>query len=115
MKTTALLRRLAFGRAARRIVALGFVGATFLGCRTTGSTPGTPATAAVQEGAFVPLPPIEREVGPEVDEVVATPAPDAQLGPKTWKQKFADFCTPKPPPKSRSNRVYESDNVPYSD
>jgi hypothetical protein len=62
--------------------------------------------------ALVPLPPIEREVGPDGSEIVVTPPADGEAAPRTWSQKIAAFCTPKPPPKSNSNRIYESDNVP---
>lgn len=84
------------------VVVLGLFGAAALGCRSGGAT-------------YMPLPPIEREVDSEGREVLVLPSPDAAAAPKSWTRKFADFCTPKPPPKSASNRVYESDSVPYSD
>lgn len=92
------------------VVMLGLVGAAALGCRSGGAT-----NVASTDAPFTPLPPIEREVDSEGREVVVLPSPDAPAAPKSWSRRFADFCTPKPPPKSASNRVYESDSVPYTD
>ncbi|MCE9604591.1 MAG: hypothetical protein K8U03_06755 [Planctomycetia bacterium] len=90
-----------------RFAALGCVCVAFLGCKAS-----APTAVATPPSAFVPLPPIEREVGPG-GEVV--PTPQAQPTSRSWMQKVSDFCTPKPAPKSVKNRVYESDNVPYTD
>jgi hypothetical protein len=113
MKTT--FRRIAdasptSGFVVAGLVVAGFLGTASLGCRSGGAT-----SVASAEPTFTPLPPIEREVAPDGSEVVVAPPPDTQAAPKSWTRKFADFCTPKPPPKSASNRVYESDNVPYTD
>jgi hypothetical protein len=108
MNTT--LRRLSCAPTIAGLIVIGVVGAASLGCRSGGAT-----SVASADPALVPLPPIEREVGPDGREVAVALASDEPQQPKSWKRKFADFCTPKPPPKSAANRVYESDSVPYGD
>lgn len=86
------------------------------GCKT-----GAPAAMVGTDPSIVPLPSIEREVLPDGSEIVVAPPADtttptdAAAAPRTWSQKFAAFCDPKPPKRSNSNRVYESDNIPYTD
>lgn len=96
-------------RTIRSSIAFGCLGLALVGCRASAPTSTTPLAAGM-----VPLPPIEREVGPDGSEIVVTPSPDAPAAPRSWMRKVGDFCTPKPPPKSDSDRAYESDNVPYS-
>jgi hypothetical protein len=91
-------------------LAVCLLGLALGGCKT-----GAPANTAAVDPAIVPLPSIEREIGPDGSEIVVAPPADGAAVPRTWSQKIMAFCTPKPPPKSHSNRVYESDNVPYSD
>lgn len=100
--------------------AVCLLGLVLSGCKTgapatSATANSTPAGTVVVDPAITPLPPIDREIGPDGSEIVVAPPADGEAAPRTWSQKIAAFCTPKPPPKSRSNRVYESDNIPYTD
>lgn len=93
----------------RLFIAAGIVGLMLGGCKS-----GAQSTSVAGNPSILPLPPIEREVLPDGSEVVAAPPADGETAPRKWTRRFTDFCTPKPPPKCQSDRVYESDNVPYS-
>lgn len=94
----------------QRIFAACLLGLTLGGCKTGAPTPAVPADPAI-----VPLPSIDREIGPDGREIVVASPAGGEAAPRTWSQKIAAFCTPKPPRKSSSNRVYESDSIPYTD